>query len=114
MATCDDPEYMYDYAFEICHNRGTCTANSFDCIPAYTVITLTVTPIPTPTLTSTLTLTLTPTSTPTPTLNPNPDPDPNQVVSKGNPYKGDSRNLFKYDAILKEARRDSMGSIVPG
>jgi hypothetical protein len=29
---------MYDYAFEICHNKGTCTANSFDCIPAYTVI----------------------------------------------------------------------------
>ena len=51
---------------------------------------------------------------PNPNPNPNPDPDPNQVVSKGNPYKGDSRNLFKYDAILKEARRDSMGSIVPG
>jgi len=36
------------------------------------------------------------------------------VISKGNPYKGDSRNLFKYDAILEEERRDPMGSIVPG
>jgi hypothetical protein len=31
---------MYDYAFEICHNRGSCTANSIDCVNAYTVVAL--------------------------------------------------------------------------
>ena len=61
---------MYDYAFEVCHTRGTCTANSFDCIPAYT------------------------------------------VISKGDPNKGDSRNLFKYDAIIEKATVDSFGSKV--
>ena len=70
LATCDEPDYMYDYAFEICHNKGTCTANSFDCIPAYT------------------------------------------VISKGDPNKGDSRNLFKYDAIIEKATVDSFGSKV--
>lgn len=38
MTSCADPNFMYDYAFEVCHTRGTCTANSFDCIPAYTVV----------------------------------------------------------------------------
>ena len=71
VATCDNPNYMYDYAFEICHNRGTCTANSFDCIPAYT------------------------------------------VTSKGDPYKGDSRNLFKYEAILEERQVARDGRITP-
>lgn len=53
-------DFTYDYAFEICHNKGTCTANSFDCIPAYT------------------------------------------VVAVGDPYKGDQRSLFAYDAVIDD------------
>ena len=71
MKTCENPSYMYDYAYEVCHNRGTCTANSFDCIPAYT------------------------------------------VISKGDANKGDSRNLFKYDAIIEAATVNQLGTPVP-
>jgi hypothetical protein len=71
MTNCENPDYMYDYAFEVCHTRGTCTANSFDCIPAYT------------------------------------------VIAKGDPNKGDSRNLFKYDAIIEPATVTALGTPVP-
>ena len=36
-----------------------------------------------------------------------------QVVSKGDPAKGDARNLFKYDAIIEPAKTDSFGTPIP-